>query len=199
MDVIEGATTIASPTASIAASAGPPPSRATAARDTRLRAMVDAHFDSVWRALKRLGVPDAGVDDAAQQVFLVASRRLDEILAEGERGYLMGVALRVAADARRAQRRRREVPIDDQGELSNPGAPGPDERLDEQRARRVLGNLLAAMPDEMREAFVLFELEEMSAPEVAAALGVPAGTVASRVRRARDYIRQRMARAGGQP
>jgi RNA polymerase sigma-70 factor (ECF subfamily) len=161
--------------------------------------MVDRHFDSVWRALKRLGVPDGGVDDAAQQVFLVASRRLDEILPEGERGYLMGVALRVAADARRAQRRRREVPLDDQGELPNPGAAGPEERLDQQRARRVLSDFLAGMPDEMREAFVLFELEEMNAPEVSSALGVPVGTVASRVRRARDYIRQRLARAGGVP
>ena len=111
----------------------------------------------------------------------------------------MGVALRVAADARRAQRRRREVPIDDQGELPNPGAPGPEERLDEQRARRALGHFLAGMPDEMRDAFVLFELEEMSAPDVATALGVPVGTVASRVRRARDYIRQRMARGRGGP
>ncbi len=161
--------------------------------------MVGAHFDPVWRALKRLGVPEAGVDDAAQQVFLVASRRLDEIRADGERAYLMGVALRVASDARRALRRLREVPMNDEGELPAPGAPDAEERLDEQRARRVLSTFLAGMPDEMREAFVLFELEEMSAPDVAAALGVPVGTVASRVRRAREYIRQRMARRGGLP
>jgi RNA polymerase sigma-70 factor (ECF subfamily) len=200
MTSLEGVTTITSPASTLATDPSDAPSpQATAARDARLRAMVGAHFDSVWRALKRLGVPDAGVDDAAQQVFLVASRRLDEILAEGERAYLMGVALRVAADARRAQRRRREVPIDDQGEIPTPGLPGPEERLDEQRARRMLTKFLAGMPDEMREAFVLFELEEMSAPDVAAALGVPVGTVASRVRRARDHIRQRMVRAGGEP
>ena len=196
--LFEGATTIRSPAATLPVPPGPAPPP-TAARDVRLRAMVGAHFDPVWRALKRLGVPEAGVDDAAQQVFLVASRRLDEIRADGERAYLMGVALRVASDARRALRRLREVPMNDEGELPAPGAPDAEERLDEQRARRVLSTFLAGMPDEMREAFVLFELEEMSAPDVAAALGVPVGTVASRVRRAREYIRQRMARRGGLP
>src|SRR5262249_1995398 len=78
----------------------------------RLRAIVAHHFDPVWRALKRLGVPEAGVDDAAQQVFIVASRRLAEIERGREREYLLGIALRVASDARRALSRRREVPIE---------------------------------------------------------------------------------------
>jgi RNA polymerase sigma-70 factor, ECF subfamily len=173
------------------------PETPSASRETRLRGMVDGHFDTVWRALKRLGVPESGVDDAAQQVFMVASRRLDEIEPSGERPYLLGVALRVAADARRTLRRRREVQLDDARELlPDPAAP-PEDLLDDNRARLALGAYLASMPDEMREAFVLFELEEMSAPEVAAALGVPVGTVASRVRRARNYIRQRLGRLRG--
>jgi RNA polymerase sigma-70 factor (ECF subfamily) len=161
--------------------------------------MVDGHFDAVWRALKRLGVPDGGVDDAAQQVFLVASRRLDEIATGGERAYLLGVALRVASEARRTVRRRREVLMEETEEAIPEAGRPLEELLDEKRARQALGGYLASMPDEMREAFVLFELEEMSAPEVAAALGVPAGTVASRVRRARDFIRQRLGRLRGVP
>ena len=165
--------------------------------DARVRALVERYFDSVWRALKRLGVPEGGVDDAAQQVFLVASRRLDEIEPHGERAYLLGVALRVAADARRALLRRREVPMDDSTALTAPPALPVEERLDEERALRQLSAHLAELPDEMREAFVLFELDELSAPEVAALLGVPVGTVASRVRRARDSIRQHLTRKRG--
>jgi RNA polymerase sigma-70 factor (ECF subfamily) len=176
-----------------------PPGTPTGFREARLRAMVDGHFDTVWRALKRLGVPESGADDAAQQVFLVASRRLDEIEPAGERSYLLGVALRVAADARRTLRRRREVSLEDDRELpaAPAPAPAPEELLDDKRARMALAAHLARMPDELREAFVLFELEEMSAPEVAAILGVPVGTVASRVRRARDDIRQRLGHLRG--
>jgi len=159
--------------------------------------MVESHFDPVWRALKRLGVPEGGVDDAAQQVFLVASRRLDEIDPRGERPYLLGIALRVAADARRAVVRRREVPMDDVVEMAAAPGPAPEEVLDDKQALGLLSAHLARLPDEMREAFVLFELEELPAPEVAALLGVPVGTVASRVRRARDSIRQHLNRKRG--
>jgi RNA polymerase sigma-70 factor, ECF subfamily len=177
----------------------PPPLQ----REARLRALVDAHLDTVWRALKRLGVPDAGADDATQEVFIVAARRLDEIEHGRERGYLLGIALRVAADARRALRRRSEVPLDEVGEValagSQPAAGAAEVVLDQQRARQALAAALALMPDELREAFVLFEIEELTAPEAAVALGIPVGTIASRVRRARDFIRAQMARKGATP
>ena len=174
-------------------------------REARLRALVDAHLDTVWRALKRLGVPDAGADDATQEVFIVAARRLDEIEHGRERGYLLGIALRVAADARRALRRRGEVPLDEAGDGALAGSSGQqaagaaEAALDQQRARRALATVLAGMPDELREAFVLFEIEELTAPEAAAALGIPVGTIASRVRRAREVVRAHMARQGGTP
>ena len=170
-----------------------------ASRDVRLRSMMAVHFDVVWRALRRLGVTDAGVDDAAQQVFLVASRRLDAIEPGGERAYLLGIALRVASDSRRAVRRRREVPIDDA--IAETGAMHaaalPDAAFEQRRALAVLAAILDEMPEEMREAFVLFELEELSAPEVARLLGVPVGTVASRVRRARQHFRRSLTVRGG--
>ena len=169
-----------------------------AAHAARLRTMMDDHFETVWRSLRRLGVPESGADDSAQQVFVVASRRLTEIEVGGERGYLLGIALRVASDARRSLRRRREVPIDTETvSLSTlAGPPQPDEALEQKRALEVLATLLDDMPDELREAFVLFELEELSAPEVARVLSVPVGTVASRVRRARERLRESLAMRG---
>jgi len=172
-------------------------------REARLRALVDAHLDTVWRALKRLGVPDAGADDATQEVFIVAARRLDEIEPGRERGYLLGIALRVAADARRALRRRGEVPLDEVGDVvlagSGQAAGAAEAALDQQRARMALAAVLARMPDELREAFVLFEIEELTAPEAAAALGIPVGTIASRVRRAREFVRAHVPRKEGTP
>ncbi len=165
-----------------------------AARDARLRLMVDEHFDTVWRALRRLGVPAGNADDSAQKVF-------SEIQAGGERQYLLGVAWRVASDARHALFRRREVPLGDtepNASLSVAPARRPDEVLEQKQALELLAVLLDEMPQALRDAFVLFELEEMNANDVARVLKVPVGTVASRVRRAREHIRKSLeARRGG--
>jgi RNA polymerase sigma-70 factor (ECF subfamily) len=173
-----------------------------AERVARLRSMMEDHFETVWRALRRLGVAESGADDGAQHVFLVALRRLDEIAIGGERSYLLGIALRVASEARRALSRRREVPIIDVDALAASSASTaprrPDEVLEQKRALALLAALLDEMQDDLREAFVLFELEELSAPEVARVLDVPVGTVASRVRRAREHLRMSLAKGGTQ-
>lgn len=170
-----------------------------AQRVARLRGMMDEHFDTVWRSLRRLGVPEAGADDGVQQVFVVAARRLDEIDLGGERRYLLGIAVRVASDARRTIARRREVPLDGEQAVPSVYAAGPrqpDEELERRRKLGMLAAMLDEMPDELREAFVLFELEELSAPEVARVLDIPVGTVASRVRRARESLRSSLAKRG---
>lgn len=175
--------------------------------------MVDGHFDFIWRSLRRLGVPPGDVDDCAQQVFMIASRRLDDIAAGSERSFLFGTAVRVASGARRTRSRRREVPLDageggDAGE-SDEGEPdpgmSPEEIADQRRARALLDEALEQMPTDLRAVFVLFELEEMSTPEIAELLGIPTGTAASRLRRAREEFERvvaRMsarARGGGKP
>jgi RNA polymerase sigma-70 factor (ECF subfamily) len=172
----------------------------TVARDARMRAMVDAHFDLVWRSLRRLGVPDSGVDDAAQQVFLVVSGKLDTIDAAGERAYLLGVSLRVASDARRALRRRREVlkgdaEVHEEGELDSSGEGVLTEDLvDQKRARELLDEVLGTMPEDLREVFVLFEVEGIKVAEIALLLGIPLGTVGSRIRRARELFEKKVNR-----
>jgi RNA polymerase sigma-70 factor (ECF subfamily) len=162
-----------------------------ASRDdhVRIERMFEHHFDAVWRALKRLGAPDP--DDAAQRVFIVAAKRLSEIHVAGERAYLMGIAMRIASNARVSVERRREVALEVLPATAAPGAL-PDEVLARRRAQRTVLQILESMPEEMREAFVLFELNGLTAPEVAEILAVPVGTVASRVRRAREHFRQRV-------
>ena len=177
---------------------GPPQAlpRVHGAVDARVRALVDAHFDVVWRTLCRCGVPEAGVDDAAQQVFLVATRKLDAIEEATERAYLLGIAVRVAADARRTQKRRREVPHDDEAmaPLLGDGPATPEELVDQKRARELLDSVLASMPDDARDVFVLFEIEGVPLAQIAETLAIPMGTVSSRIRRARELFQKKVNR-----
>jgi RNA polymerase sigma-70 factor, ECF subfamily len=166
----------------------------TTEADKRLRALVTEQYDFIWRSIRRLGVPPTDVDDCAQQVFWVASRKLDEIRPGSERAFLFGTALRVASDARRSRTRRREVPEQGEGAEALDPAPDPEELADKQRARALLDEVLDAMPMDLRAPFVLFELEEMKAAEIAAVLDVPVGTVASRLRRAREEFQKIVAR-----
>jgi RNA polymerase sigma-70 factor (ECF subfamily) len=160
-------------------------------RDARLRRMVGSYFDIVWRSLRRLGVAPGAVDDASQQVFMVAARKLDIIEVSGEKAYLMGIAVRVASDSRRAHTRRREV-FDEDHERHPDPAFAQDELLDRKRARQVLEDVLALMPMDLRAPFTMFELEGMSLPEIASALEVPLGTATSRLRRAREVFREHL-------
>jgi RNA polymerase sigma-70 factor (ECF subfamily) len=156
-------------------------------REAHVRRLVQAYFEVVWRVLRRLGVAPDALDDATQQVFLVATRRLDEIDVTRERQYLLGIAVRVASETRRARSRRREVADDDADRHVDP-TPSPDELLDRKRARALLDEVLASMPLDLRAAFTMFELEGMSLPEVGAVLGIPTGTATSRLRRAREHF-----------
>jgi RNA polymerase sigma-70 factor (ECF subfamily) len=172
------------------------PAAAGAGEKDRLAAMVGEHFDFIWRAVARMGLPGTEVADAVQQVFLVASRRLPSIAAGSERSFLLGTALRVASDVRRTLGRRREVSVDegDDGEEPRSLVPPPDELAHQKHLRVLLDGVLAAMPEDLRVVFVLFELEEMSTPEIAALLEIPVGTAASRLRRAREAFDRLVAR-----
>jgi RNA polymerase sigma-70 factor (ECF subfamily) len=160
----------------------------------RLDAMVRAHFDGLWRFLRRLGLRDDEVDDALQEVIVIALNRLEDVRIESERSFLFGTAYRVASTARRRRASRREVSDDDLGDLADL-ALTPDEASDQTRMRALLDRVLSDMPLELRAVLVLYEIEEHTMAEIAALLEVPAGTVASRLRRAREECESRIERA----
>jgi RNA polymerase sigma-70 factor (ECF subfamily) len=152
----------------------------------RLAAAVTRHHQLVWRALRRFGVPARDVDDAAQQVFLTFCDHMDEVQAGKEAAYLVAVAVRVAANARRKEQRSPEV-LSDEVDAA-PALYTPEGLLNEKQLRQELDRGLDALPLEQRAVFVLYELEGLSLPEIAETLQLPLGTATSRLRRARAHF-----------
>jgi RNA polymerase sigma-70 factor (ECF subfamily) len=165
-----------------------------------VEAFVRQHYAFAWRVLRRYGLAPADADDAAQKVFLIAVDRLAEIEQGSERAFLFRTARHVASKAHRSVQRRRD--ISDQGVDTADAAgdlPAADDLLDRRRARELLDRILGELPEDFRAVLVLFEIEGMPAPEIAAALRIPVGTVASRLRRARAEVERRAARALTRP
>jgi RNA polymerase sigma-70 factor, ECF subfamily len=141
------------------------------------------YFRQLWRTLRRLGVPAAQLDDAAQDVFVVVYRRLAEFDGRSLRGWLYAIAVRVASDYRRGAAQRQTLPL---AETLATRALDPAQASELSESVRVLHVLLGELDERKRTVFVLGELEELSAPEIAEVLGVNLNTVYSRLRAARS-------------
>lgn len=158
---------------------------ATPDANATLAKLVERHAEFLFRSLRRLGVADAECDDALQQVFLIVRDKLHAIEPDRERGYLFGIAANVAAHARRKVARAKEVPDETVGEPIDLAVRA-DVLLEQKQARAMLDEVLDSMENDLRVVFVLFELEELTMVEIATTLSLPPGTVASRLRRARE-------------
>jgi len=166
--------------------------------DERLRAAVSAHLALVWRVLRRAGLGPADAEDASQDVFWVLAQRISFVPDPAQRSFLVSTALRVASD-RRQSKWHRSVSggLDVEARVSD--APLPDEALDQRRAEALLDEALDALEPPERAVFVLAELEQMTRAEVAQALEIPEGTVASRLRRGREAFELAVRRLRARP
>lgn len=160
---------------------------------SRKEEFVRGHYAFVWRVLRRAGLSPEDADDAAQRVFLIATQRLGDIASGSERAFLFRTSSYVASKAHRSQRRRPEAPGLEDGDTVD-DAPSADELLDQRRARALLDRILAELPPELASILVLFDIEGLKKNEVAEALGIPPGTVASRLKRAREEVEARVVR-----
>lgn len=153
-----------------------------------LHALFRAHYASVWRLLRRFGVPVAQLDDAAQEVFWVAARRFADIEAGREKAFLYGVALRVASNELRRASANAEAtrPLGDFELVLSDPSPNPEESFEQRRALALLERVLERLPIELRTVLVLFELEGLEVSKIAEIEGLPLGTASSRLRRARQ-------------
>jgi len=160
-----------------------------------------AHADFVWATLQRFGVRDADLEDAMQETFVVVHRRLDTWDRTSKiTTWLFGVAMRVAAAFRRKAHVRRERATEGVGEMDADPGLSPEDLAARREARRKLEAILDELDLERRAVFVMFEIEEMSCDEIAGVLGVPVGTVYSRLHKARKEFAAAMERSreGGQ-
>lgn len=154
----------------------------------------DDHFDYIWRVARRLGVDDAAVLDAVQDVFLVVHRRLGDFEGRSSvKTWLYSIALHVVRDYRRREHRKGGLaPLPE--DLAAPVQEGPHERAETSEAVELLHTLLDDLDDDKREAFVMVELEQLTVPEVAATLECNPNTVYSRLRAARAQFDKALGR-----
>jgi RNA polymerase sigma-70 factor (ECF subfamily) len=166
----------------------------------RLQALVRDHLDRAARIIRALGAPAEELEDLVQQAFSITAARLDDIGVGKERAFLVETAVRLTLDARRARARAwgRDGAAVDLAEVAD-GGPSPEDLSDQRRALRLLDRVLAAMDESLRTVLVLFEVEEMTMAEIAAVLAIPPGTVASRLRRAREEAAAATRRLGVAP
>lgn len=150
--------------------------------------MFEAHHAMVWRTLRRRGLNSDAAADSTQQAFLIAAERLGDIRHGSERAFLIGTALRLARSfIRRAGRVQLETDMD----LRVDPARSP---LEDRAAVELFDLALSRMDPDLAEVFVLYELNGFSSPEIAKLVDIPVGTVASRLRRARQEFRSQAAR-----
>ena len=153
-----------------------------------------AHVGFVWRVLRTLGVPDAQIEDAVQDVFLVVHRRLAEWQGRAAiTTWLFAIARRVAGAHRRRAARRAAKPTEPLSEAlsdvlpdDRPGSRDPFAELSRAQAAQAVLAILDQLDDDKRVVFALVELEQLSVPEVARMLDINLNTAYSRLRLARQ-------------
>lgn len=148
-----------------------------------------AHARFVAGLLTKLGARREDVEDVVQEVFLIAHRRGGFVPGAAKPTTWLGeIAVRVWSNWRRSQRRK---PLEPAGDLaSEAGGSDPERAASAQRALSRVQRCLEALDLEHRTVFVLFELEGQSGADIAAALGVPVGTVHRRLHTARKRFRE---------
>jgi RNA polymerase sigma-70 factor (ECF subfamily) len=157
----------------------------------------DSHFSFVWRNLRRLGVPEAMLEDAAQDVFLVVHRRWESFDARWSsiETWLFGILMHVAQNHRRSMRRRAWT-VPDGGAVDVMPSPeaGPADVLARREAVALLDRLLDALDDDKRAIVVLVDVEQMPVRQAAEALDVNLNTAYWRLRAARRELRAALSR-----
>jgi RNA polymerase sigma-70 factor (ECF subfamily) len=162
----------------------------------RLDAVYREHFSTVWRGLRRLGVPERALEDAAQDVFLIVHRRANDFEGRSSvRTWIYGIAVRVAKDYRRAEARHSQRIEQLAAHLvtESANADTPADQAERREANRLLHAALGAMKEELRDVLVLIELEQLPVREAAIALGLRVRTCQRRLRAAHQAFEAALA------
>lgn len=147
------------------------------------RALYRGHHGFVWHALHRFGTDSAVLEDAVQDVFVVAYRRRSAFDGSSEKAWLYGIARRVASNYRRGDRRRAERQRSFRTSRSRGSSDGTREAIE------TLDRFVASLAEDDRELFILSELEGMTGPEIAQIRGRNVHTIYTRIRKLKMQFR----------
>ena len=140
-----------------------------------------------WRVLRRLGVPEADIEDVCQEVFVVVHRKLPEFEQRSSvKTWVYGICVRTVSDYRKRMGRRREVVTDEPPEQVSTF--DPQREYSVRQARLQLDRVLDSLDEDKRSVFVLYEIEQLAMNEVAQAVGCPVQTAYSRLHAARALV-----------
>jgi RNA polymerase sigma-70 factor (ECF subfamily) len=153
-----------------------------------LQALVDAHYEALFRFAYRLTGSAANAEDLTQEAFRKAFARLPQ-LREPERAkaWLFRILRNLYLHQVRNEKRHRSVPLDSIGDLPAPASAAPPEVESEQ-----LQQALNELEEGFRTPLILFYFEEFSYRDIAEQMDLPIGTVMSRLARAKGYLRAKL-------
>jgi RNA polymerase sigma-70 factor (ECF subfamily) len=155
--------------------------------------LVRRHQDHLYALVYRL-VPDRDqAADAVQEAFLNAYRNLASYRGGSVKSWLGRIAINAAMDLQRSRKRRPAQPFPEFEDESWQPPAEPDEEPEAKvvaaERTKALAAALAKLPDEQRTCIVLFDVQGYDYAEIAAAVGMPLGTVKSRIHRGRLALR----------
>lgn len=166
------------------------PAASIAATSTAFRELYEQRYAFVWSVLRRLGVPERDVEDLLQDVFVIVHRRLGDFEDRSAKStWLYAIAVRVYWNYARRQRRR--PPLATESANAMPildTSVGPERFAEQKEASALLEELLGSLDHDKRTAYVLAEIEGLSAPEIAAVTGANTRTIYSRIRAAKQLV-----------
>ena len=165
--------------------------------DQMLEALVREHSRLVYRIAYAVLRRHHDAEDATQETFMRVLRYSSKLAAvEDAKQWLARIAWRVAVDRSKQRGRTREIALEDPGkhimEVASSETPA-DETLHGAEMSAVLEKIIAALPAKLREPVILSSIEEMSPREIAATLGTNEAAVRSRIFRARQILREKLA------
>jgi RNA polymerase sigma-70 factor (ECF subfamily) len=162
------------------------------------RSVYENYFDFVWSCARRLGVSADAIDDVVQEIFIVVHGRLNTLERPASlRSWIYSVVRRTVSTYHRGRhvRTAREATVATVEDSASPMQPSPLDLAVLSDELKLLWRLLLELDAPKREVLILAEIEEMTAPEIAEAVGIPLNTAYSRLRIARQEFNELVARS----
>jgi RNA polymerase sigma-70 factor (ECF subfamily) len=146
------------------------------------------HMRAAYNLARWLLRNDQDAEDVVQESFLKAYKAQESFRGSEAKTWMLSIVRNTAMDFRRRYKSGLAVPLGDQGYEPEDRSPDPERVLLEQSRRERVRQAISHLAEEFREVIVLREMEGLSYKEIASVLGIPMGTVMSRLSRARNLL-----------